>query len=141
MVKRYHILNEYNHWKSRITTPPSDRVAFAQNNTKRSNDQNNDDWEKIATYHKCGKKGHIRPKLPNKNINRYTDDESTNKDQKKVRKKAAKTNLSNLCRTCCCCCWYCPLAREVCPNYEVAGFQPRTLTTPDLGSVAYFYIH
>ena len=27
-----------------------------------------------------------------------------------------------------------PLVREVCPNYDVVVFQPRTLTTPHLGS-------
>ena len=42
---------------------------------------------------------------------------------------------------CCCCCWYFPPVHRVCPNYEVVGFQLRTLTTPDLGSVAYFYVH
>ena len=39
----------------------------------------------------------------------------------------------------CCCCWYCAPVREVCPNFEVVGFQPRTLNTPDLGSFAYSY--
>ena len=33
-----------------------------------------------------------------------------------------------------------PLFREVCPNYEVEMFQPRTGTPPDLGSVANFYV-
>ena len=41
---------------------------------------------------------------------------------------------------CCCCCCYWPPVCEVCPNYEVVEFQPRTLTTPDLGSVAYCYV-
>ena len=40
-------------------------------------------------------------------------------------------------RLCCCCCW--PPVRELCPNYEVVEFHPRTLTTPDLGSIAYCY--
>ena len=40
-----------------------------------------------------------------------------------------------------CCCWYWPPVREVCPNYEVAEFQPWTSTTLDLGSVANCYIH
>ena len=40
----------------------------------------------------------------------------------------------------CCCCCYWPTFREVCPNYEVVVFQPRTLTTPDLSSVAYCYV-
>ena len=35
------------------------------------------------------------------------------------------------------CCRYWPPVREVCLNYEVVDFQPWTLTTPDLGSVAY----
>ena len=36
-------------------------------------------------------------------------------------------------------CWYWPPVCDVCPNYEVVDFQPQTLTTLDLGSVAYFY--
>ena len=43
--------------------------------------------------------------------------------------------------TSCCCCWYCPPLREVCPNYEVVELQPRTLTTPYLGSVSYCCVH
>ena len=42
---------------------------------------------------------------------------------------------------CCCCCWYFPPVREVCPDYEVVGFHPWTLTTPDLGCVTYRYEH
>ena len=41
----------------------------------------------------------------------------------------------------CCCCWYWPPVREFCPNCEVVEFQPQTLTTPDLGSVAYCYVN
>ena len=44
-------------------------------------------------------------------------------------------------RLCCCCCWYWPPVYGVCPNCEVVEFQPRTLTTPDLGSVTYCYVH
>ena len=33
----------------------------------------------------------------------------------------------------CFCWWYCPPFCEIFLNYEVVGFQPRTLTTPDLG--------
>ena len=36
--------------------------------------------------------------------------------------------------------FFTPLVREVCPNCEVVMFQPRTGTSPDLGSVAYFYV-
>ena len=39
----------------------------------------------------------------------------------------------------CCCCWYWPPVREVCPNYYVVEFRPRTLTTMDLLSVACCY--
>ena len=39
----------------------------------------------------------------------------------------------------CVCVCYWPPVREVCPNYEVAMFQPSKLTTPDLGFVAYFF--
>ena len=37
--------------------------------------------------------------------------------------------------------WWCnrPPVREVCLNYEVVIFQPRTVTPPHLGSVAYRY--
>ena len=45
-----------------------------------------------------------------------------------------------ICRQYKCCCWYWPPVREVCHNYEVVEFQPWTLTTPDLGSIAYCYI-
>ena len=41
----------------------------------------------------------------------------------------------------CCCCLYWPPVREVCPNYVVVEFQPRTINTTDLGSVAYCYVH
>ena len=48
----------------------------------------------------------------------------------------------NLCWCCCCCCCCCccfrPPVRVVCPNHEVVLFQPRTGTTPYLGSVANF---
>ena len=37
----------------------------------------------------------------------------------------------------CVCCW--PPARPVCPNHEVVEFLPRTVTDPDLGSVANAY--
>ena len=40
----------------------------------------------------------------------------------------------------CVCVCYWPPVREIFPNHEVMIFQPRTLTTPDLGSVAYCYI-
>ena len=43
------------------------------------------------------------------------------------------------CYFCCCCCYWPPI-REVCPNYELVEFQPRTFTTPYLGSVAYCYV-
>ena len=36
--------------------------------------------------------------------------------------------------------FYWPPVREVCPNYEVVMFQPRTGTPPDLGSVANCYV-
>ena len=38
-----------------------------------------------------------------------------------------------------CVCYWSPVS-EVCPHYGVMMFQPRKLTTPDLGSVAYCYI-
>ena len=38
-----------------------------------------------------------------------------------------------------CCFWYFQPVREVFLNYEVVDFQPQTLATPDLGSVAYCY--
>ena len=41
----------------------------------------------------------------------------------------------------CCCCWYWPPVFEVSPNYEVVDFQPRKLTTTDLSSIAYCYVH
>ena len=44
------------------------------------------------------------------------------------------------CCFCCFCCWYWPLVREVFPKYEVVKFQPRTLTNPYPGSVAYCYV-
>ena len=37
-------------------------------------------------------------------------------------------------------CCYLPPPHEVCLNYEVVVFQPWTLTTTDLGSVAYCYV-
>ena len=51
-----------------------------------------------------------------------------------------------LCLSNCCCffifvCFFAwPPVREVFPHYEVVELQPRTLTTPDLGSVAYFCV-
>ena len=33
-----------------------------------------------------------------------------------------------------------PTVREVCPEYDMVEFQPRTLTLPYLGSVAFHYI-
>ena len=40
---------------------------------------------------------------------------------------------------CVCVCYWRPV-HEFFPYYEVVMFQPRTLTTPDLGSVDYCYI-
>ena len=40
----------------------------------------------------------------------------------------------------CVCVCYWPPFHEVFPNYQVVMFQPRALTTPDLDSVAYFYM-
>ena len=39
-----------------------------------------------------------------------------------------------------CCCFYWPPVCEVNKNYEVVESQPHTLTTLDLGSVAYCYV-
>ena len=50
------------------------------------------------------------------------------------------TPLLSVGAKCVCVCVYWPSVREVCPNYEVVVFQPLTLTTPDLASVAYCYI-
>ena len=38
-----------------------------------------------------------------------------------------------------CVCYWPPIS-EICPDYKVVMFQPQTLTTTDLGSVANFYI-
>ena len=59
-------------------------------------------------------------------------------------RSSSRNSINKLCFNgfddCCCCCYW-PPVREVCLNYEVMDFQPRTLTTPDLGSVTYCYLH
>ena len=52
--------------------------------------------------------------------------------------KYAPNGTNRVVLSCCFCYW--PPVCEVCPNYEVVEFQPRTFTTPYLGSVAYFYV-
>ena len=65
---------------------------FSQNITKISNsDCNNDDCQKSATCHECGKKGHIRPNLPNIKSNNDDGYESANKEKNKVCEKSART--------------------------------------------------
>ena len=49
------------------------------------------------------------------------------------------TLLSEYVCCCCCCCWYWTPFCMVFPNGEIMDFQPWKLTTPDLGSVSYFY--
>ena len=60
-------------------SPPEDGVVFSQKSTNRSNYFNNDEYQKIATCHKCDKKGHIIPNFPNTNSDKYYHDESNNK--------------------------------------------------------------
>ena len=50
------------------------------------------------------------------------------------------TDIEYILLIACCYCWYWPPVHEVCPNYEVVEVQPLTLTTPDIGSIAFYYI-
>ena len=76
------MINEYNHCIPRATTPPEDGIAFSQKSTKRSNsDHKNYDWNKIATCHKCGKKGHIILNWPNTKSDEDDGNESTYKEK------------------------------------------------------------
>ena len=87
MVNVYHLLNEYKYGKPSTTALLADGVSFSQKTTKRSNDWNNDDWQKLQTWHRCGKKGNIRPNWKNIKSDKDNYDESSNKEKKKVHKK------------------------------------------------------
>ena len=67
LVSAYHLINEYKNWQPRSTIPDPSGVAFAQKGGKKGkikpNDKN-EDWQKEATCHKCGEKGHIHPNCP-----------------------------------------------------------------------------
>ena len=63
MVKAYQFLNGYKHWNPRATIPEASGVAFLQQGTDKSA-QRTTEWNKKATFHNCGQKGHIRPKCP-----------------------------------------------------------------------------
>ena len=56
----------------------SSSVTFAQNGRKNRNNNNTEDnsWQKEATCHNCGEKGHIRPHCP-KNQNNTTNTTNT----------------------------------------------------------------
>ena len=88
MFKVHHILNQYKQWGLRTTAPPSDGVAFYQNITKISNSHfNNNDWQKIATWNECVKKGHIGPFLPNTKDDKEDENERNNNEKNKTQKK------------------------------------------------------
>ena len=61
MVKAYQLLNKYKNWTPKHQIQESTGVAFSQNV---SVDKKKDDWKQKATFHHCGKKGHICPDCP-----------------------------------------------------------------------------
>jgi Reverse transcriptase (RNA-dependent DNA polymerase) len=90
LVKAYYLINEYKNWNSRVVTPESSGVAFAQKGKNNKSDKDDTSWHKDAICHKCNEKGHIRPNCPKLDQDDDADDDD---DSKKVKstKNAAST--------------------------------------------------
>jgi hypothetical protein len=103
LVSAYHLINEYKNWQPRSAIPESSGVAFTQKGSKKNKPKDNDkseEWQKEATCHRCGEKGHIRPNCPH---NEDDEDSEPPKPKKTIlkkktpdpKKKAAVTFASN----------------------------------------------
>ena len=91
MVKAYQLLNKYKNLTPKQHMPESTGVAFSYTV---SVDKKKYDWKQKATYHHCGKKGHIRPDCPE--IEQDSDKDHTVKP--KHDNKSSQSNKKSILR-------------------------------------------
>ena len=96
MVKYYQLLNKYKQWNPRSILPDSSGVAFLQQGNNNKSAQRTTEWNKKATCHNCGQKGHIRPEFPEPMTENDDDkkEEDNNPDKKSFNKKLTPKNKS-----------------------------------------------
>jgi hypothetical protein len=89
LVSAYHLINEYKNWTPRTMTPDVQGVAFAQKSSKKTKTEDKE-WQKEATCHECGEKGHIRPNCPKL---KDTDDDDDDDAKEPTKKPPSKSIL------------------------------------------------
>ena len=91
VIQAFKLLNKFKCWQPKAA-PDVSGTMFAQNDTT----TRNDDWQKKAKCHNCGKKGHIRPNCPklkeesDGNEEEESDPPCSSKKTRKSSKKSMK---------------------------------------------------